>query len=105
MKLYMIRKTLEDGTKEYASAGMHFSSKSSKGWGRIGNLKNAILCRMYNFSNGIDHSFEYFTKWINWETKEGVHTLAILEIDIDNVSITETPISIWYEQNMKPEEK
>ena len=38
MKLYMVRKALEDGTKEYASAGMDFSTKSSKGWGRIGNL-------------------------------------------------------------------
>lgn len=105
MKLYMIRKTLEDGVKEYASAGLSFSTKSSKGWGRIGNLKSAIKNRLYGTKSYSDSYDKALLDWLEWENRKGSVKIDIIEIDIDNVIITETPISIWYEQNMRPEEK
>lgn len=101
MKLYMVKRTLENGVKEYASAGMSFSTKSSKGWGRIGNLKNAIACRAYNFGSHWNKSNkECFIEWLEWESKGGKHSLSVLEIDIDNVNIVETPILDWFNANM-----
>lgn len=105
MKLYMIRKTLEDGTKEYASAGIRFSPKSSKGWGRIGNLKLAIKNRLYSVRVSSDSYDKAFIDWLEWENCNGLVKIDIVEIDIDDVTIVETPISIWYEQNMKQEGK
>lgn len=102
MKIYMIRKTLENEVKEYASAGLTFSTKSSKGWGRKGNIKNAIACRAYNFGSRWDKSnTECFLAWLDWESKGGKYNIDVLEIDIDNVTITETPILDWYNENMK----
>lgn len=105
MKLYMIRKTLEDGVKEYASSGLTFSTKSSKGWGRIGNLKLAIKNRLYGTKAYSDSYDKAFLDWLEWENRKGSVMIDIIEIDIDNVTIVETPISIWYEQNMKQEGK
>ena len=101
MKLYMIRKVLEDGTKEYASAGMNFSTKSSKGWGRIGNLKLAIKNRLYDRKAWKDGYDRALLDWLEWENRHNKCVIEVLEVDIDNVTITTTPIIDWYNLNMK----
>lgn len=98
MKLYMIRKTLEDGTKQYAGSGLTFSSSSSKSWGRIGNLKSAIRNRCGGFyRESYDTAFH---DWFEFNTREN-ETIDILEIDIDNVNIKVTDIKTWYDENMR----
>ena len=102
MKLYMVRKTLDNGVKEYASAGMSFSSKSSRGWGRIGNLKSAIRNKIYNFRHWDTEKEEVFNKCLEWELRDG-GKITVLEIDIDDVTIVETDIKDWYLTNMVKE--
>lgn len=103
MKLYMVRKTLDNGVKEYASAGMTFSTKSSKGWGRIGNLKNAFWNRIVWRSWETTKS-DAFVNWVAWETRNG-GVIDVIEIDIDEVVITGTPILEWFNLNMNKGDK
>ena len=101
MKIYMLRKVLEDGTKEYASAGLSFSKTSSKGWGRIGNLKNAIKNRLYSYKAWQCGYNQALIDWVEWENRNQPCVIEVLEVDIDNVSITTTEITEWYRLNME----
>ena len=102
MKLYMVRKTLGSGVKEYASAGMTFSTKSSKTWGKVGHFKNAIRHRLYTFKCQGEHKTDGFKGWLLLELRDG-GKIDVLEIDIDNVAIVETDIKDWYLTNMVKE--
>lgn len=91
MKLYMIRKTYLDGAKAYRSAGIYDKwTHSGKCW-----------------SNSAFKSFLNYAKGILDVLKRDATTykIVVIEIDVDNVTITETPILEWCNQNLIKKEK
>ena len=91
MKLYMIRKEFLDGSKVYRSAGVYDK------WTHSGK------CR----SNGSFKSFLNYSKLTLDVLKSDAITykIKVIEIDIDNATIVETPILEWCMTNLIKEGK
>lgn len=81
MKLYMIRKEFLDGVKVYRSAGVYDK------WTNYGKC----------WSNGAFKSFLNYSKLTLDILKRDATTykITVIEVDIDNAKITETPILEW----------
>ena len=91
MKLYMIRKTRLDGTKAYRASGVDDKwTSSGKCW-----------------SNGAFKSFLNYSKDILDVLKMDAtrYNITVITIDIDGVTITETPILEWCKTNLLKEGK
>ena len=89
MKLYMVRKTYLDGTKDYRSAGVYDKwTHSGKCW-----------------SNGAFKSFLNYAKCILDVLKRDAITykITVIEIDVDNKTVVEIPILEWCNLNMGKE--
>ena len=91
MKLYMIRKEFLDGSKVYHSAGVYDKwTHSGKCW-----------------SNGAFKSFLNYSKLTLDVLKRDAITykIMVIEVDIDNATIVETPIIEWCMTNLIKEGK
>ena len=86
MKLYMIRKEFLDGSKVYRSAGVNDKwTHSGKCW-----------------SNGAFKSFlNYSKRNLDVLKRDAVaYKIMVIEVDIDNTTIVETPILEWCMTNL-----
>ena len=86
MKLYMIRKEFLDGSKVYRSAGVYDKwTHSGKCW-----------------SNGAFMSFfNFFILTLCVLKRDGIaYKIMVIEVDIDNATIVETPILEWCMTNL-----
>ena len=91
VKLYMIRKEFLDGSKVYRSAGVYDKwTHSGKCW-----------------SNGAFKSFLNYSKLTLDVLKRDAITykITVIEVDIDSVTIEETPILEWCMTNLIKEGK
>ena len=91
MKLYMIRKTRLDDTKVYRAAGIYDKwTSSGKCW-----------------SNGAFKSFLNYSKLTLDVLKRDAiaYKIMVIEVDVDNTTIVETPILEWCKTNLLKGEK
>lgn len=103
VKLHIVRRITREGSKEYATSGMVFSTRTSKAWG-LGALKNALWNVIY-YRSYLETKEIAIVRYVDRVTEGGRLSVDVLEVDIDSVTITETPILEWCKINLLKEGK
>lgn len=103
VKLHIVRRITREGSKEYAMSGMVFSTRTSKAWG-LGALKNALWNVIY-YRSYLETKEDAIYRWVDRVTNCGYYDVDVLVVDIDNVTIEETPILDWCKTNLLKEGK
>ena len=103
MKLHIVRKTTREGVKEYAMQGMQFSTRTSKAWG-LGALKNA-LWNVIHYRSYLETKENAIMRYVDRVTEGGRLKVDVLVVDIDTITIEETPILEWCMTNLIKEGK
>ena len=103
VKLHIVRRITREDVKEYAMQGMQFSTRTSKAWG-LGALKNALWNVIY-YRSYLETKENAIMRYVDRVTEGGRLKVDVLVVDIDNVTIEETPILAWCMINLIKERK
>lgn len=90
MKLYMIRRVGYNGKFEYRAAGTYNTwSRTGKCWSGIGAFKSFLNYGGYCSLNDLKKECQ-------------IKDVDIIEIDVDNETVTPMKALLWLELNMNP---